>query len=211
MEPTDTLLAQIYGPMMSLHHDLYEKSVKHREAHGPSCTVYPHALSNAPIWPLLVALVQARRFLEVGCGLGYTAALMAEAGGPGSYVDTIEKVPEHADIAEKELQSRGLAERVRVLRGEATMVLATLNEPYDLVFMDGDWKDYPSLLPDLTRLTRPGGILLTSNLFPLFEEWASSLPCKDRIEEYLTRLLSNSAFRTFIFKSEWKALSYRLP
>jgi len=156
-------------------------------------------------------IVQARRYLEVGCGLGYTAALMAEAGGAGSRVDTIERVHEHADIAETELSSRGLADRVRVLRGEATVVLAVLKEPYDLVFMDGDWKDYPALLPDLTRLTRPGGILLTSNLFPLFEEWAPSLPYKDRVEEYLIRLVRNPAFRTFVFRSEWKALSYRLP
>src|ERR1700730_5827161 len=175
----DALLSRIYGPAMSLHHDLYEMSEQHRNVHGPECSVFPSSPRSATMWPLLGAIVRARRLLEVGCGLGYTAALMAEAGGPSSCVDTIEQVHDHAGLAEKELRKRGLAERVRVLRGEASALLAMLSEPYDLVFVDGDWKDYPALLPDLKRLTHRGGVLLTSNLFPLFEESASGLPDRD--------------------------------
>ncbi len=190
MNPVDTmaLLRRIYGDAMSLHYDLFEKSERHRETHGKECTVYPHSPVNAPIWPLLMAIVPGRQYLEVGCGLGYTTALMAETGGRDSRVDTVEKVLEHADAAEEELERRGLSSRVRVLRGDAIDILPTLRESYDIVFMDADWKDYPSLLPHLFRLTRPGGILFTSNLFPLFEEWASSLPYKERVEEYLIRL-----------------------
>ncbi len=205
------VLRQIYGKAITLHYDLSEESERHRKDHGQGCTVFPQSPTNAPIWPLLTALVQARRFLEVGCGLGYSSALMAEAGGPDARVDTIEKRVEHADIAEEELKRRRLLGRVVVLRGDAADVLPTLREAYDIVFVDGDWEDYPALLDDLGRLTRPGGILLTSNLFPLFEEWASSLPHKERIEEYLNRLVRDSRFRTFIMRGEWKALSYRMP
>ncbi len=71
------LLRGIFGDALDLHRDLHEESERHRQRHGQECTVYPHSVSMAPIWPLLTAVARARRYLEVGCGLGYTAALMA--------------------------------------------------------------------------------------------------------------------------------------
>lgn len=204
------VLRGVYGDALELHRDLYEESIRHRERHGQTCTVHPHSLTAAPIWPLLTAIAHARRYLEVGCGLGYTAALMAEAGGPGAQVDTIEKVTEHAALAEEALARSRLAGRVRILRGEAVNLLPALMDPYDIVFVDSDWKDYPAILPHVTRLTRPGGFLFTSNLFPLFEESARALPYLDAVEEYIARLIRDLRFRTFIMRSEWKALSYRL-
>ena len=89
------------------------------------------------MWPLLAEMLRPRRFLEVGCGLGHTAALMAEAGGPNSRVDTIEIDPVHADMAESGLERKGLANRVRVLRGDARDIVPNLTGHYDVVFVDG--------------------------------------------------------------------------
>ena len=50
------------------------------------CDVYPSSPGLGPLWPFLAATLGARRFLEVGCGLGYTAALMDEAAGPDGHV-----------------------------------------------------------------------------------------------------------------------------
>ena len=107
------------------------------------------------MWHLQAEMTEARRFLEVGCGLGYTAALMADAGGPEARVDTIEIDPLHADIAERELARKGLGDRVRVLRGDASDILPTLTGPYDVAFADGG----DNVIPELTRLTRLGGVL----------------------------------------------------
>lgn len=205
------LLRKVYGDTFSLHSDLYELSEQHRHTHGEGCMVYPHSPEYAPLWPLLAAMIGAHRFLEVGCGLGYTAALLAETGGPNAHVDTVEKVSAHADLAEGELRQRGLAQRVRVLRGDAVAVLSRLRQTYDLVFMDADWKDYPALLPHVTRLVRPGGILFTSNLFPLFGDRPAGLADRKAVEDYLIALVGDPRFRTFILPGEWKALSYRMP
>ncbi len=80
--PVDTLgiLREIYGPAYDLHYDIYQRSAAHRKEHGDECDVYPSTAIHS-LWPLLTAMVHAKRFLEVGCGLGYTAAMMAEAGG----------------------------------------------------------------------------------------------------------------------------------
>lgn len=66
---------------------------------------------------------------------------------------TPSSVAEQADLAEAELASRGLADRVNVLRGRALDVLPTLEDPYDAIFIDGDWWKYLAMLPDLARLT----------------------------------------------------------
>ena len=213
MSPVDTrsILAEIYGPQMTPHIDLYEKSTAHRKEHGESrCSVYPSSPNSAPMWALLVAMVGARRFLEIGCGLGYTAVLMAEGGGEDCHVDTVENEPLHADLAEQELVGRGLQQRVTVLRGEATDILPTLTEAYDIVFVDADWDKYPGWLPDLARLTRKGGVIVTSNLFPLFEEWAQELPDKEAVQSYLTDLVQDSRFKTYIIPDRWQAFSYRV-
>ena len=65
--------------------------------------------------------------------VGYSAALMADAGGPGCEVDTVESDPVPADMAESELAKPGLAEKARVLRGDAKDVLRRLPGPYEAV------------------------------------------------------------------------------
>lgn len=206
---TFALLRDICGPQVTLHYDLYEKSQAHREAHGETCGVHPSSPEDAPVWSFLAEAVGARRFLEVGCGLGYSAALMAEAAGEDGRVDTIEASALHADLAEEEMAQRGLDARVRVLRGEARDLLPQLMETYDVVFVDAGWSEYPAFLSHLTRLTRPGGVLVSANLFPLFEEWAQEMPHKKEVQEYLRLLVRDPAWRTYIIPGRWHALSYR--
>ena len=208
----DTLqiVREIYGPSYMLHYGIYERSVAHRKQHGESqCDVYPSTAIHS-LWPLLAAIVGAERFLEVGCGLGYTAALMAEAGGKSARVDTIEKSAIHAALAAEEISNAGLEDRVRILRGQATEVLEDLSGPYDVIFVDADWQDYPKWLPHFARLTRKGGILVSDNLFPLFEDWAQYLPHKESIREYLKALVDDGRFETHIARHKWQAFSYRL-
>ncbi len=207
---TSSILRRVYSKDLGPHFDLWQKSNDHREKHGEGCGVYPSDPEDAPLWPLLTALVKGRRFLEIGCGLGYTACLMGEAGGPACSVDSIEAVPQHADLAEQEFSRRDLSGRIRVLRGQARDLLPRLVEAYDVIFLDADWGEFPQFLPHLTRLVRPGGILVSANLFPLFAEWAKEMPEKEAVEEYLRRLIAEPRFRTYIIPEKWHAISYRL-
>ena len=152
-------LERLFGDTLDFHWDLYELTHLHRRGHNSGkddghCTAWPSPPYRAPVWQIIAERIGAKRFLEVGTGLGYTAALMADAGGPDSRVDTIEIDPVHADLAEAELSKRGVSDRVRILRGDATEILQTLDEPYDAVFSDGGQSD---ISHELRRLTRPGG------------------------------------------------------
>lgn len=153
------LLEDMFGHEIDLHYDLYEQTHSHRREHngrqdqGP-CFAWPSPPYRAPIWRIVADIVGAKRFLEVGTALGYSAALMADAGGPDCQMDTIESDPLHADIAEAELSRRGLGDRVNVIRGDESDVLASLTGPYDVVFLDGGGAD---VTQHVGRLLRPGG------------------------------------------------------
>jgi len=203
-------LVKIYGDRADVHLDLYKLSNQHRRKHGRDCELYPSDPFQAPLWTVVASLTHAGRMLEVGCGHGYTAAVMASAGGPDCHVDTIEENPQHIALAEQAFHQRGLFRRVTVLRGRGQDILPKLKGRYDVVFLDGDWREYPGYIPHLRRLTRPGSIIVTANLNPLFGGWGGRLPGKPAIESYLTRLVRDPHFRTYVIPGEWHSISVRV-
>ncbi len=154
------LLDRMFGDRIDLHHDIYLLTHAHRRQHNGGkdeglCTAWPSPPYRGPVWWIIAEMIGAKRFLEVGTGLGYTTALLADAGGTGCQVDTIEIDPWHADLAQAELSKKGLIDRVRILRGDADQILPTLTEKYDVVFADGG---EVNIALELRRLTRRGGI-----------------------------------------------------
>src|SRR3954454_17953221 len=131
---------------------------KHRERHG--CGAYPYG--NGPLLSALAGAVAARRILELGTALGYTALSFAR-GAPGAIVDTIERDPDHVRLARENIAAAGLSEHVTVHEGDFSAVLKTLDPGYDLAFFDGFTPNKP-LLAAITKLLRPGGTLITANL-----------------------------------------------
>ncbi|HVH15421.1 MAG TPA: hypothetical protein VNA15_06855, partial [Candidatus Angelobacter sp.] len=123
---TEQLLMKIYGGRADVHRDLYQLSNQHRRKHGRDCDLYPSDPLQAPLWTVVASLTRARRMLEVGCGHGYTAAVMASAAAPDCHVDTIEENPQHAALAEQAFQQRGLSRRINVLRGKGQNILPRL-------------------------------------------------------------------------------------
>jgi predicted O-methyltransferase YrrM len=167
-------------------------SHEHRESHGAGCSVYP--TSSGPLLSVLAAAVAARRILEVGCGLGYSALCLAH--GSGGVVETIERDTEHARLAEQTILREGYGDRIRVLRGRGADVLPGLDEPYDLIFSDGDPEELPQDLDHFLRLLRPGGLLLSANLF--LAQFVPDLTGIDQMAEYRQRLLDNGRLLTTI-------------
>jgi predicted O-methyltransferase YrrM len=167
-------------------------SHEHRESHGAGCSVYP--TSSGPLLSVLAAAVAAERILEVGCGLGYSALCLAQ--GSDGRVETIERDGEHARLAEQTILREGYGDRIRVLRGRGADVLPGLDVPYDLIFSDGDPEEMPLDLDHFLRLLRPGGLLLSANLF--LAQFVPDLTGIDQMAEYRQRLLDNSRLLTTI-------------
>ena len=106
--------------------------------------------------------MQARRILELGTALGYTALSFAH-GAPNSVVDTIERDPQHVQLARDKIAASGLDHRIAVHEGDFATVLPTLDPGYDVAFFDGH-TPVPALHVALRKLLRTGGALITANL-----------------------------------------------
>jgi predicted O-methyltransferase YrrM len=133
-------------------------TLAHRAKHG--CGTWPY--DNGPLLGTLAAAVDARRILELGTALGYTALSFAR-GAPEAVVDTIERDAEHVRLARGNIAAAGMESRVSVHHGDFADVLPTLTPGYDLAFFDGH-TPMPKLHAELHRLLRPRGVLVTANL-----------------------------------------------
>lgn len=131
---------------------------QHRARHG--CHAYPY--QHGPLLGALAAAVQARRILELGTALGYTALSFAH-GAANSMVDFIERDPQHVELAREKIAAAGLDHRITVHEGDFAAVLPTLDPGYDVAFFDGH-TPVPALHLTLRNLLRTGGLLITANL-----------------------------------------------
>ena len=123
---------------------------------------------------MMLAALSVTRVLEIGCGIGYQTACFASAA-PDVFVETIENDPLHSDLAQAEFERLGLSSRIAILRGDAEYFLPDLDGPYGLVMVDVGI-DYDHWLPALTRLTGPGGLLITGQLAGKLPGWDPRLP-----------------------------------
>jgi predicted O-methyltransferase YrrM len=135
-----------------------DATLKHRSRHG--CGAYPY--DNGPLLGTIAAAAGARRILELGCALGYTA-LSFTHGAPKARVDTIERDPEHVRLARENIAAMGFDKRIIVHEGDFAKVLPTLDPGYDLAFFDGH-TPVPALHQTLHGLLKTGGVLITANL-----------------------------------------------
>ncbi|KAF5018184.1 hypothetical protein F66182_9841 [Fusarium sp. NRRL 66182] len=105
----------------------------------------------------LAKSIGAKRVLEIGVYVGFSALVWADAVGPDGLVTGLEYEPEYAELSKKAFAANGI-NNVEIVVGPASESLPRLNpsEPYDLVFIDADKSGYPGYLKQLLELSRPG-------------------------------------------------------
>jgi len=113
---------------------------------------------------LLARAVGARRVLELGTLGGYSTLFLARAVAPEGRVVSLELVPEHAEVARRNLAAAGFASVASVLVGPAGETLRTLNGPFDFIFIDADKRSYDAYLTEALRLSRPGTLIVADNI-----------------------------------------------
>lgn len=173
-------------------------SEEHRGEHGPGCTVYP--TSHASLLGVLAATAGARRILEIGTGIGYSALWLAYgSSAAGGTVQTIEQDAEHTRLAREHADREGFTGQIEVIEGELTTALDPLTGPYDLVFYDGHPADTLVFLPHAFRLLDPGGLLISSNLFLAVHD--PQLPGLDQAAAYRDRITEDPRLLTSFLPS----------
>ena len=111
-------------------------------------------------------VLNAKRIVEFGTSLGIsTIYLAAAARATGGNVIGTELVPEKVNAARANVAQAGLAQFVDIREGDAMKTLSTIDEPIDLLLLDG-WKDiYLPMVKMLTPKLRAGAAVIADNVF----------------------------------------------
>ena len=79
-------------------------------------------------------------------------------------IDTIELNEERAKEARENVEKIGIADRINIIIGNAVEILPTLNDKYDVVFIDANKGKYPVFLQEAIRLLKNDGVILADNI-----------------------------------------------
>ena len=152
----------------------------------------------------LLRLVKPARVLEVGTAVGYSAILMADNLPEDSTIVTIERYKKHADIAVDNVFASGYEKKIKVIEGEAAEVLHWLDGRFDFIFLDAAKGQYIEFLPDILRLLKSGGVLLSDNILyhGMIEDDEKverrKITIVKRLHMYLEEIMSNESLTTSI-------------
>lgn len=119
---------------------------------------------------VLIKLSRAKRILEVGSAIGYSAICMAGAGA--ETIDTIEIDPRMAELAKSNIEKAGYADKIYVHTGDAVEILPLLVkdfsfgliDKYDLIFIDAAKAQYGNFFEPCITLLNSGGALISDNV-----------------------------------------------
>ena len=120
--------------------------------------------STQSLLKFLLAYAKPGNILEVGTAIGFSALLMSEYAPEECHITTIEKYEKRIPIARENFRRAGKEDAITLLEGDAAECLRELEDSYDLIFMDAAKGQYIHFLPDVLRLLKPGGLLLSDNV-----------------------------------------------
>ncbi|HIV34607.1 MAG TPA: O-methyltransferase [Candidatus Blautia intestinigallinarum] len=113
---------------------------------------------------VLLAIKKPMKILEVGTAIGFSTLLMCEYGPAGCQITTIENYQKRIPIARENFKKSGYENQITLLEGDAKDILKELEESFDLIFMDAAKGQYIHFLPDVLRLLRTDGVLVSDNV-----------------------------------------------
>lgn len=108
--------------------------------------------------------VKPSRILEIGTAVGYSAICFSEYLQPNGRIDTIERDEERARQARKNIKKVEVEDKIRIYEGDAVEILPTLQESYDVVFIDAAKGKYPFFLSQAIRMSHKGTVIIADNV-----------------------------------------------
>lgn len=145
------------------------------------------------------------KILEIGTAVGYSAICFSEYLQDNGRIDTIERDTERVKEARENIKKAEVEEKINIYEGDAVEILPTLNEEYDVVFIDAAKGKYPFFLNQALRMLKPGGIIFADNV--LYKGYVMSDYNKHKqrtavrnLREYIAEITNNDNLETEILE-----------
>lgn len=113
---------------------------------------------------MICHMIRPNRVLEIGTFTGYTTICIAHALPDGKYIDTIELNDELQETIEYFVAKAGVSNRVNLIIGNALEIIPSLAYQYDLIYLDGEKKEYPQYLNLCLKKLNRDGFLIADNV-----------------------------------------------
>lgn len=105
-----------------------------------------------------------KRILEIGTAVGYSAMCFSKYLAEDGLIDTIERDEERIEEAKQNFKKVEVENKINLYEGDAVEILPTLNEKYDVVFIDAAKGKYPFFLKEALRMLKQDGIIFADNI-----------------------------------------------
>ncbi len=165
---------------------------------------------------VLLKIAGAKKILELGTAIGYSAIRMTKACG--GEVVTVELSGEMAAEAEKNFKRAGVCDKVTLIKGDARQILEEMpgEEIFDVIFVDAAKGQYMEFFAHCERLLKKGGVLISDNV--LYKGMTATdelvvrrkITIVRRLRKYLEMLKENKRFSTALLPiGDGVALSFK--
>ena len=108
--------------------------------------------------------IKPKKILEIGTAVGYSAICFSEYLQTNGVIDTIERDNQRVIEAKINIEKVGVSSKINIYEGDAVEILPTLNEKYDVIFIDAAKGKYPFFLKEALRMLKPNGVILADNI-----------------------------------------------
>lgn len=145
------------------------------------------------------------KILEIGTAVGYSAICFSEYLKPNGYIHTIERDSVRVEEAKQNIKKAEVENKIHIFEGDAVEILPTLNETYDVVFIDAAKGKYPFFLKEALRCLNTNGIIIADNV--LYKGYVMSDYNKHKqrtavrnLREYIAEVTQNPNLQTEILE-----------
>ena len=113
---------------------------------------------------MMSKIIQPKRILEIGTFTGYASICLAKGLTDNGLLYTIDINRELETMTDKYFKQAGLRHQIVSLYGPAVQLIPTLEETFDLVFIDADKINYSTYYDLVMEKVRPGGLIIADNV-----------------------------------------------
>ncbi len=129
--------------------------------------IYPRMLSGhlqGVVLKLISKMVRPASVLEIGTFTGYSAICLAKGLSKGGVLHTIEKNDELQHKIIENLREAGVEQQIQLHIGDAKNIIPTLQQQFDLVFIDADKSEYPDYYQLIKPVLATKGVIIADNV-----------------------------------------------